>query len=51
MAEQIGVREVPAAVIDQVKVRQIAARLLTALRSGIPPHQIRRAIIDATTRD
>jgi len=25
--------------------------LLTALRSGLPPRQIRRALTDATTRD
>ncbi len=30
---------------------RLALMLLTALRSGIPPHQIRRAIVDATTRD
>ncbi|BBZ38807.1 DUF4192 family protein [Mycobacterium conspicuum] len=30
---------------------RLALMLLTALRSGIPPQQISRAIIDATTRD
>jgi hypothetical protein len=30
---------------------RLALMLLTALRSGIPPQQIRRAIIDATTPD
>ena len=30
---------------------RLALMLLTALRSGLPPQQIRRALIDATTRD
>ena len=30
---------------------RLALMLLIALRSGLPPQQIRRALIDATTRD
>lgn len=30
---------------------RLAIMLLTALRSGLPPHQISRALIDATNRD